>query len=101
LITRGPAATFGGVATVVFTPNLARHVAAPTVEVHADTVRQVLDHVFAANPRLRGYVVDDQGALRHHMVVFVDGRQIRDRIGLSDPVPPGGEVYVMQALSGG
>jgi sulfur-carrier protein len=96
-----PSRYLRGVATVVFTPNLARHVDAPTVEVGGDTVRQVLDQVFAANQRLRGYIVDDQGALRHHMVVFVNGRQVRDRVQLSDPVPPGGEVYVMQALSGG
>lgn len=88
-------------ATVAFTPNLARHVACPTSQVTGATVREVLDRVFDDNPRLRGYVVDEQGGLRHHMVVFVDGRQIQDRQGLSDPVPPGGEVYVMQALSGG
>jgi hypothetical protein len=35
------------------------------------------------------------------MVVFVDGRQMRDRQHLSDPVQPGGEIYVAQALSGG
>jgi hypothetical protein len=61
----------------------------------------VLDGVFAANPRLRGYVLDDQGALRRHMMVFVDGQQIEDRERLSDPVRPVSEIYVMQALSGG
>jgi hypothetical protein len=35
------------------------------------------------------------------MVVFVDGRQVRDRRRLSDPVPHDGEIYVAQALSGG
>jgi hypothetical protein len=61
----------------------------------------VLGHAFATNPAARGYVLDDQGDLRHHMVVFVNGEQVQDRVGLSDPVPNGGEVYVMQALSGG
>lgn len=88
-------------ATVAFTPNLARHVACPTAEVAGTTVREVLEQVFERNQRLRGYVVDEQGALRRHMVVFVDGRQIQDRQHLSDPVPADGEVYVMQALSGG
>lgn len=45
--------------------------------------------------------MDDQGALRRHMAVFVDGRQIKDRRGLSDAVGETSEVYVMQALSGG
>jgi hypothetical protein len=34
-------------------------------------------------------------------VIFVDGHQIHDRAGLSDPVPVDAEVHVMQALSGG
>ena len=88
-------------ATVVFTPNLKRHVECPTEEVAGATVRAVLDAVFAHNPKLRGYVLDDQGALRRHMIVFVDGNQIDDRDGLSDAVRPTSEVYVMQALSGG
>ena len=88
-------------ATVVFTPNLRRHVECPTEEVAGSTVRAVLDQVFANNPRLRTYVLDDQGALRHHMGVFVDGEQIADRENLSDAVRPTSEIYVMQALSGG
>lgn len=86
---------------VVFTENIQRHVACPPVEVAAGTVREVLEAVFAGNERARGYVLDEGGAVRRHMAVFVDGRQIRDPEGLSDLVPEGAEVYVMQALSGG
>ncbi|MEZ4402590.1 MAG: MoaD/ThiS family protein [Kofleriaceae bacterium] len=88
-------------ATVVFTPNLARHVPCPPREVSGATVAEVLAQVFVDNPRLRGYVLDEQGVLRKHMVVFVDGAQLVDRLRQSDPVGPGSEVYVMQALSGG
>ncbi len=87
--------------TVTFTPNIQRHVACPPAGVEGDTVRQALDAVFRENPRARAYVLDDQGAVRPHMVVFVDGRQLRDRRQLSDPVPRDGEIYVAQALSGG
>jgi len=89
------------VAKVAFTKNLERHVACPTVDAAGASVREVLDRVFADNPRLRGYVVDERGALRKHMVVFVDGEPIADRERLSDAVAPASEVYVMQALSGG
>jgi sulfur-carrier protein len=65
------------------------------------TVREALEEVFRAIPPARAYVLDEQGAVRPHMVIFVGGRQIRDRTGLSDPVDPDGEVHVMQALSGG
>jgi len=71
------------------------------VPIQATTVREVLEGVFADNPRLRGYIVDERGALRRHMIVFVDGRQISDRERLSDRVGPRSEIYVMQALSGG
>ena len=88
-------------ATVVFTSNLRQHVDSPPVEAAGRTVREVLDAVFHENPKLRSYVLDDQGAVRKHMVVFVNGRAIQDRNTLTDLVPEGAEVYVMQALSGG
>ena len=87
--------------TVTFTPNIQRHVSCPPSGVHGQTVRQALEAVFEKNPQARGYVLDDQGAVRSHMVVFVDGQQIRDRQNLSDPVRENGEIYVAQALSGG
>jgi hypothetical protein len=88
-------------ATVSFTPNIQRHVSCPPAKVAGDTVREALDAVFHGNVRARAYVLDEQGAVRPHMVVFVDGRQIRDRQHLSDPVPGDAEIYVAQALSGG
>jgi hypothetical protein len=50
---------------------------------------------------VRGYDLDERGLLRTHVNVFVDGAQLVDRAGMSDPVGPRGEVYVLQALSGG
>lgn len=88
-------------ARVVFTPNIQRHVACPEVEASGRTVRDVLDRVFEQNPQARGYVLDDQMALRKHMTIFVDGVLIRDRNGLSDAVGETSTVYVFQALSGG
>lgn len=84
-----------------FTPNIQRHVACGDREVAGGTVREVLEAYFEDVRDARGYVVDDQGALRHHMTIFVDGRPIADRQALSDPVEAGSEVYVFQALSGG
>ena len=64
-------------------------------------MREVLDAVFAGNPQARGYVLDEQGELRKHMAIFLDGKMILDRARLSDPVQPDSKLYVMQALSGG
>lgn len=86
---------------VVFTENIQRHVTCPSVDADGTTVREVLDAVFAQNPRARGYVVDEHGAVRKHMIIFVNGTMIGDRVTLSDPVESNAEIYVMQALSGG
>jgi len=86
---------------VSFTQNLKRHLSAPSREVPGATVREALDGVFSENPRLRGYVLDDQGRLRRHVMIFVDGQMIEDRSRLSDAVEPQSELLVMQALSGG
>jgi len=86
---------------VVFTSNLQRHVSCPESQVAAGTVRSALAQVFAAQPQARGYVLDEQGHLRKHVVIFVDGRRVRDREQLSDPVHEASEVYVLQALTGG
>jgi molybdopterin synthase sulfur carrier subunit len=88
-------------AKVVFTPNVQRHVACPQAQAPGRNVREVLDNVFADNPQARSYVLDDQSALRKHMTIFVDGRMIRDRTHLADPVAENSTVYVFQALSGG
>ncbi len=82
---------------VEFTSHLRRFVPVPSQEVAGTTVREALDGAFAANPRLRGYIVDDQGRLRQHVVVFVDG----ERAALDAAVGTASEVVVMQALSGG
>jgi sulfur-carrier protein len=66
-----------------------------------NTVRQVLDEVFAQHPRLETYVLDDQRELRKHMRILVNGLAITDRAKQSDTVQPKDEVWVMQALSGG
>ncbi len=87
--------------SVTFTANLRRHLEAPPARVAGATVREALEGTFRQNPRLRGYLLDDQGHLRRHVAVFVDGEPVRDRDGLADPVGPEAEVFVMQALSGG
>ena len=84
-----------------FTRNLDRLVTVRDVEVSAGTVATALDVCFRENPGVARYVLDDQGALRQHVVVFVNGEQIRDRSRLSDAVSADDQIYVMQALSGG
>ena len=86
---------------VKFTENLRRHLDTPECRVDGVTVREALDRVFEVQPRLRGYVLDDQNRLRKHVAIFIDGDMVHDREGLSDPISADAELFVMQALSGG
>lgn len=89
------------VAKIVFTQHLRRFTETPDVETNASTLRDALNDAFVINPRLRGYILDDQGHLRQHVVVFIDGVRSRDKTHLSDPIGNDSAVYVLQALSGG
>jgi sulfur carrier protein ThiS len=87
--------------TVLFTSALQRFLPAPTTRVAGETIGETLNAVFAAQPRLRGYVLDDQGTVRRHVAIYLNGQPVADRIGLTDPVRSQDEIYVFQALSGG
>ena len=87
--------------TISFTRALGRFLTVPFAKVEADTVADAFNTVFASRSTLRDYVLDDQGVLRRHIIVYVNGRPVNDRVGLSDPVGPQDEIYVFQALTGG
>ena len=93
--------SLGKMPRVSFTNNLQRHLDCPATTVSGDNVRTILDATFAENPKLRSYLLDDQGCLRKHVNIFVNGAAVRDRDRLTDPVAPDDEIFVMQALSGG
>lgn len=93
--------TMRSMARVHFTPQLRRFVDAPEVQTDAASLRQGLEAAFVLNPRLRGYVLDEQGHLRANVAVFIDGRRLRDARDLSDALAPDSTVHVLQALSGG
>jgi hypothetical protein len=88
-------------ARIVFTQQLRRFTETPALDVAAATLRGALDAAFVMNPRLRSYVLDDQGHLRANVVAFIDGRRCTDRVALDDGLQPDSEVHVLQALSGG
>jgi sulfur-carrier protein len=88
-------------ALISFTPQLQRFTATPEVRCEAATLREALEAAFAVNPRLRGYVLDDQAHLRANVVCFIDGRRSDDRVALAEPLRPDSRIYVLQALSGG
>ena len=54
-----------------------------------------LDRAF---PGLRFRIIDEQGRIRPHIKLFVDGTQARD---LAAPLPPAATLMIVGALSGG
>jgi molybdopterin synthase sulfur carrier subunit len=92
---------YPAMATVTFTQQLRRFTQTPEVDTDAGRLREALEVAFAHNPTLRGYVLDDQGHLRTHVVVFVDGVRVHDRVALDAPLRADSRVFVLQALSGG
>lgn len=65
------------------------------------TLAAVLGELEGRYPGIRSYILDDQGSLRRHVNIFIDGVMINDRTSLSDPFSGSSEIYIMQALSGG
>jgi sulfur-carrier protein len=94
-------ATIADMPHVAFTSQLQRFTQTPELHTSARTLREALEAAFDINPRLRHYVLDEQGHLRPHVVVFIDGRRAVDRITLTDALAPDDQVYVLQALTGG
>lgn len=86
---------------IVFAPAVQRHQPCPPLQVTAGTVGDALRRAFAAQPQMRDYILDEQGRLRRHVAIFVDGHTVKDRLHLTDAASEDAEIYVVQALSGG
>jgi sulfur-carrier protein len=88
-------------ARLVFTQQLRRFTEVPDLDTPAATLRAALESAFDINPQLRGYILDEQGHLRQHVVIFIDSRRVTDRVGLNDALTPTSSIFVLQALTGG
>ena len=65
------------------------------------TLKDVLKQIDGRYPGIRSYILDEQGSLRRHVNIFIDGTLINDRTNLSDKFSDNSEIYIIQALSGG
>lgn len=87
--------------TVEFAPSLRRHVDCSVQNVPSASLREVLEAALVAAPPLAHYVFDDQRCVRKHVAVFINEQLVLDRTHLTQAVPSGSKVLVIQALSGG
>jgi hypothetical protein len=78
---------------------LAQYAPASTLDVDGATPRASLEAAFVQYPTLRSYVMNDQGQLRRHIALFINGELSPNA--LDRPIEASTEIYIMQALSGG
>lgn len=88
-------------AEVHFTSHLRNLVPAGPLTAAGATVGEALQSLFADEPQVRGYVLDERGALRKHVCIFADGERLAHDTALSRRIGTDTKLYVMQALSGG
>lgn len=86
---------------LIFTSHLDGVAPQGELEFEGDSVGAVLESAFAAHDGLRHYILDDQGRLRKHVIIFADSRKLNPGTALQQPVTAQSEIYVLQALSGG
>ncbi|HUN94277.1 MAG TPA: MoaD/ThiS family protein [Burkholderiaceae bacterium] len=88
-------------ARLEFASALTRHVACDARDTSAHTLGAAIDEAVQATPLLRGYLFDDQGGLRKHVAVFVNGVLHRDRANLGRVLADEDRIFIAQALTGG
>jgi molybdopterin converting factor small subunit len=71
---------------------------AKEVEARGATVGDVLADLERQFPGMRFRVIDEQDRVRPHILIFVGGERCDD---LATAVPPGAELFIAGALSGG
>jgi len=74
---------------------------ADTVEVEAETVREIIEKLDNQYPGFRPRVCDEAGELRRFINIYINGEDIRFLNNLSTRIPDGSEVSIIPAISGG
>jgi len=84
-------------------PTILRSYTGGASEVSADgaTVAELLDALESAHPGIKARVVDDTGALRRFVNVYVGDEDVRFSGGLDTAVTDGAKVSIIPAVAGG
>lgn len=84
-------------------PTILRTYTGGESEVSAEgaTLAEVLDHLDGAYPGIKGRIVDEAGALRRFVNVYVGNDDVRFLDNLSTATPEGTQISVIPAVAGG
>ncbi|MEP9382610.1 MoaD/ThiS family protein [Nocardioides cheoyonin] len=84
-------------------PTILRTYTGGSSEVTADgaTLAEVIEALEASYPGIKGRVLDDNGALRRFVNVYVGDEDVRFSGELATPTPDGAKVSIIPAVAGG
>jgi sulfur-carrier protein len=84
-------------------PTILRPYTGGAAQVTADggSLSEVLDALEAAHPGIRARVLDDDGAIRRFVNVYVNDDDVRFAEGLATPTPEGTSISIIPAVAGG
>lgn len=84
-------------------PTILRSYTGGESQVSADgaTLADVLDSLESAHPGIKARVIDDNGALRRFVNVYVAEEDVRFSDGLQTPTPDGAQISIIPAVAGG
>jgi molybdopterin synthase sulfur carrier subunit len=71
------------------------------IEVQAEDVAHLLDHLETAYGSFKGLVRNESGEVHHHVNIYVNSEAIEELQGLETPLADGDEVTIIPALAGG
>ena len=84
-------------------PTILRTYTGGDSEVSADggTLAEVLDDLDSSSPGINGRILDEQGAIRRFVNVYVGNDDVRFLDNLATPTPAGTQISVIPAVAGG
>lgn len=74
---------------------------ADIVELEAATLKEVIVRLDERHPGIKALLVDEEGRPHAHVAFFIDGVDADESGGLLAPTPPGAEIVIVPAISGG
>jgi molybdopterin synthase sulfur carrier subunit len=72
-----------------------------TIAVEGTTIREVLDHLTATHPAVKGQLLNEDGTLHRFLNVYVNDDDVRYLGGVDAPVANGDEITLLPAVAGG
>lgn len=71
------------------------------VEAEGNSVAEVIDALDVAHPGIKARIVDEEGAMRRFVNVYVKDEDVRFADGLQTKTPEGSQMSIIPAVAGG